>query len=1446
MPSPNGYVTSETQSNTDRNWFRFTLGYDANNAPWNTPQVGNYEFDLAIGTAPAGPFTPAPVTGPGSDCSAAQPSTFAPGGLTSTVMGIGGPAALLANTPYWLRIILRDPDDVEVENYVAGPFTTSAYPTMTCLGPTDVTQTSGTVDLAMSSGRLNVTSPCNQDTVVWELATAPAGPWTAQPSEPVNDFTPSHTFTGLTPNTTYYARARFTEQAQTQGEYLVTEPCTFTTLEAVVTTPPFNPQPCATGGAGGGGADVENVVLCDLDAEGNLLGTALAVYEYDETGTPVGAPTFVNPATGVAYVPQGTLQVCPDAACLPPMQFCQTGTTTGPVDHPGRQYDLALPINQGFAVDSLVVDAVTHPAGITWSIFDVDGSQFATDLQSFIQGRMPAGATVTVNNPNAGATEICGAATPMTVHIECIRLDENPPNLIELVYNGGEDLIRNPGYNTTPPTDLSQFQFYYLQRQDAGGTVNCTSVANRGWETNDLGGNATRDFEIWGTGPSGLAAIQNTTPTPRGTPVQEVTADINDTGAGPTIWQTFNVPSPGNFRVQLVHGARDTGEQHTIRLSTGDTNDTGPGDIINNVTTPPSVTNSGGPNPWTVLDQTVPLNSGLYTFSFQTTNPVGPNRGGLFTDMRVYVDRPGQRATAVTDDDTCVVTTEETTTNTVCSFWQPQCVGGTVAGWQKVDTGEQLSNAEFWAQVPTPACCRTEAAEGGEGGTVQSNMLASDIVCVTIGGIRSQAIRYIVTDPSGGVLQEQFIGTSGAPASPDSWTAGDCTAERFVFDAVLCDVVTGPGGQTSTPFLRKYVQSINETGQGQINNFRDFLLDGSATYTPQGTVGTCDPAPDPDREVVCFTYTATGSTVHTGTIRHDDALPAPGWILFDQHQTPVLSTEPGLTFVPCSEAMDPIATTGLCLPGGVPIAIVLRRNSVTGVVIQDGWINLTTGAFTAGNPPVGTIACGDSSSVQVSGTFCSVDTATGDVLALILIEYTYNPDGTIASTRLVNAVDGTTYVVPAGAEITTCPTGEELPDQDLVILCDDNGSFLRDYRRDDTGAVVAVSDYTLAGAPYATVGTVRTCVADVQDTEVYPLCDVVAGVPVPFLRRQTFDLNGAVVATVDTTPAGAPYVVAGTVQVCTELDAETQVLCDLQANGTRVPYIRRITYNTVSGLQVGTNTTTLDGAAYTVTGTSVVCDGRDAETFILCDSAATPNRFLRTYRYAPDTGAIVGFTDTTLAGAAFVPTGAVGVCATTVQSDTDFVEEILCDSNGTAFIRLFRFNSTTGALVSTTNTTLAGAAFAPVGAVGLCSDCCPVVVAEGCTNTGSGRYVAIRAANGAITLLDAITGAAVTQANIVACPADATETVTAQHRLIGDADAAWTPGTDVTGTLVGVTYTVLSGTATVVDASGDSAAGLPAGLTASWNTEDDANTLTGPQSIDAVGGQVYVHWTQRP
>jgi hypothetical protein len=282
---------------------------------------------------------------------------------------------------------------------------------------------------------------------------------------------------------------------------------------------------------------------------------------------------------------------------------------------------------------------------------------------------------------------------------------------------------------------------------------------------------------------------------------------------------------------------------------------------------------------------------------------------------------------------------------------------------------------------------------------------------------------------------------------------------------------------------------------------------------------------------------------------------------------------------------DPVTSTGLCLPGGVPIAVTLRRDCDTGALTLDGYINLLSGVFAPGPPPVGTVACGAGESVQVSGTFCSVDTVSGDVLALVLIEYTYGPDGTIESTRLVNAVDGTTYVVPVGASITTCPAGVDAPDSDGLALCDDNGIFLRDFRRDENGTLVSYSDYTLTLAPYVPVGTVRVCTPDCCPQPAAQVCLSNGHAGVVVLG------DGGSLSYVDVV-TGLPFVVGDIVACDPLLDRDPVPLCYVGPGGVDDvrQFLRHFTY-THDGTVTGYTDTTLDGGALVVApGAAFACD----------------------------------------------------------------------------------------------------------------------------------------------------------------------------------------------------------------------------------------------------------------
>ena len=314
-----------------------------------------------------------------------------------------------------------------------------------------------------------------------------------------------------------------------------------------------------------------------------------------------------------------------------------------------------------------------------------------------------------------------------------------------------------------------------------------------------------------------------------------------------------------------------------------------------------------------------------------------------------------------------------------------------------------------------------------------------------------------------------------------------CPAASERSSQLLCDV---QADGTSAPFLRTFI--TDDTG----TTTADTLLDGTTAYTPTGTVGVCLPVND------------------------------------------------------CASPTTPTATIGLCLPDGTPIAVTVVRDC-DGVVTSEGWINLQTGAYSAGAPPVGTVACGSSQSVQVSGTFCDVD-AAGDVVGLVLIEYSYAADGTIDSVRLVDATTGATYT-PTGT-VTTCPAGVEQPEQDVVQLCDTaaNGTvtaMVRDYRRDETGAIVGHSDYLLDGTPYTPTGTVGDCQPDPQpERDLAVLCDVQAnGSVTTFLRDYQRDAAGTVTGHADYALDGStPYAPTGTVGVCVPPCTEqtAQLLCD--------------------------------------------------------------------------------------------------------------------------------------------------------------------------------------------------------------------------------------------------------------------------------------------------------------
>ncbi|MEU4228297.1 hypothetical protein AB0F17_28720 [Nonomuraea sp. NPDC026600] len=200
----------------------------------------------------------------------------------------------------------------------------------------------------------------------------------------------------------------------------------------------------------------------------------------------------------------------------------------------------------------------------------------------------------------------------------------------------------------------------------------------------------------------------------------------------------------------------------------------------------------------------------------------------------------------------------------------------------------------------------------------------------------------------------------------------------------------------------------------------------------------------------------------------------------------------------------------------------------------------------------------------------------------------------------------------------------------------------------------------------------------------------------------------------------------------------------------------------------------------------------------------------------------------------------------------------------TQFFRTVVTDCETGETLATVDTTVDGAPYVVTGQVGECtgasssgstcpcvsaqdigqavadnSTCCPITVAEVCLANGHPGVI-IRNDDGTLTRADVITGLTFADVDVVNCA----PTINAQARLLTAAQV-WTPGTDVVGTLTGLTVTGLTGTYNLVDQSGTAVGPLAAGVSINWNN-DEEGPLQGPQSITAAAAStVLVAWTQR-
>lgn len=235
---------------------------------------------------------------------------------------------------------------------------------------------------------------------------------------------------------------------------------------------------------------------------------------------------------------------------------------------------------------------------------------------------------------------------------------------------------------------------------------------------------------------------------------------------------------------------------------------------------------------------------------------------------------------------------------------------------------------------------------------------------------------------------------------------------------------------------------------------------------------------------------------------------------------------------------------------------------------------------------------------------CKTDSA--GVKTPVVIHYEYGV--TAAGARQLNA---TRYTDAAGAPFALAVGDVVVPGEcvaavpppsveKIVVPLDAAGSTLglavrevRTFNADGTLASVVYRDTVTNAVVTLPAGTAELVESVQIDTEVVAMCD--GGVP--FLRRFSYHPGGVLAGFTDTTADGATaYVLVGTptpgdCQVAPP-DVELVTMCDVQANGTVVEFIRR-TVTTFDTANVPTTTRsdlTADlTTAYVATGTVGIC-----------------------------------------------------------------------------------------------------------------------------------------------------------------------------------------------------------------------------------------------------------------
>lgn len=428
----------------------------------------------------------------------------------------------------------------------------------------------------------------------------------------------------------------------------------------------------------------------------------------------------------------------------------------------------------------------------------------------------------------------------------------------------------------------------------------------------------------------------------------------------------------------------------------------------------------------------------------------------------------------------------------------------------------------------------------------------------------------------------------------------------------------------------------------------------------------------------------------------------------------------------------------------------------------------------------------------------------------------------------------------------------------LVLLADADGTLIP---RGSTMYALAVDLYgtgDLHAASYVTdldgvalnpqPTHVRQCLAP-TDPLPFLMCDNGLTTFVRWLNPAT----GAVVS--DRSPAGLPYVTVGAVTAGQCPTAQSSTIADVCVRLTAAPTADVRAFRKEVIAPDGTSTVTFWGtdgaeilAADIATWKPGLCGspGPDVEETVWCVNGVPLIR-RSLFDVQAGTYAITWYDSANNPAAPTAPqiTAATpGRCGPTMLAVAEVCVQTVAAP--TVNVKAFRRESVAAdGTVTVTFVAADGAAIVPgTWQPGACSTCCPISLGTVCwSNAGvTGRAFAVfDPITSTTTYYDVPTGAVVAAANVNTC------FELAEVRLYDASNAApWTPAAIPAGrVLTSMSFTVLTGTASVTDAGGTTVAALPAGYSASWGTSD-IDQLTAPQNITpAAGGRAVVAMTTK-